>query len=286
MKVLLLIGIWGLGLALNRAAGKPDVTTSAAMTEYGFRLRFLAPLSWQIARRLNISLRMQANPETVQMLLELLGERGAGFWGLIHLAQKVAYGLVTSLLFVSFGLVGSVSFSFVMLGLATMGLMIWLPDHELLTRLENRKRAILLDLPAVVSTLGLLLDAGMPLMTAIRKLIQDQAEERPLYRELTRVMIEVSGGKPTVQAFEDLAARCRLPELNRLVTIILMSLSRGNAEGSGALRSLAVEAWARRKDMVRRLGEEAGSKLVIPMAMVFSAIGLIVLAPAMLSMGW
>ncbi|HEX3032296.1 MAG TPA: type II secretion system F family protein, partial [Bacillota bacterium] len=57
-----------------------------------------------------------------------------------------------------------------------------------------------------------------------------------------------------------------------------------NSNMVGMLTALSQEAWERRKDIARKQGEEAGAKLVLPMAMVFVAIAIIVMAPALISM--
>jgi len=99
------------------------------------------------------------------------------------------------------------------------------------------------------------------------------------------MLSEISAGKPAARAYEDMAFRCKVPEVTRFVSAVLQNLNRGNRDMVYVLRTLAQEAWDKRKDLARKQGEEASTKLVFPMVMVFVAIAIIVLAPAMQSMG-
>ena len=45
------------------------------------------------------------------------------------------------------------------------------------------------------------------------------------------------------------------------------------------------EAWEQQKGLARRLGEEAGTKLLLPMFLMLAVVMVLILLPAMMSMG-
>lgn len=68
-------------------------------------------------------------------------------------------------------------------------------------------------------------------------------------------------------------------------TTVLLNYKRGGHDLTVALRNLSKDLWERRKAVSRILGEEASSKLVFPMALIFLIVIVIVAAPAMMMMG-
>jgi len=157
-------------------------------------------------------------------------------------------------------------------------------DRDIEKKLKQRKRDILIDLPGFINTLILLVNAGLPFPTAIEKVVREGAQGRPLYREFSCLLAELKAGKPLNQAYEDLAQRCKVAEVTRFVSTVLQNINRGGPDLVYVLKNLAQEAWEKRKDIAKKQGEEASSKLVIPMVMVFAAVAVIVLAPALMTM--
>ena len=105
-----------------------------------------------------------------------------------------------------------------------------------------------------------------------------------LYDEMRIALAEIQAGKPEAMAYESFARRCHVKEVTKFVSIIVMNLKRGGSGVVGVLRDQGDECWQMRKDAAKRLGEEAGTKILIPMMIMFLGIVLIVVTPAVLSM--
>lgn len=251
---------------------------------YGFKLAFLAPMGFYVAGILPYKFNSGYDRKVRSQIGELYGQREVNEFFVVHNAQRIAMVLAVLFLFGFFSLAGEVDVSFPIFGLLVAGLIYYSTDQGVEKKLETRKQEILIDLPVFLSTLVLLLGAGVPFTAAIQKVVHDGDQTRPLYKELNTVLMEISAGKPANQAYEDLAQRCRVPEITRFVSLLLQNLSRGSADLVLALRNLSQECWGRRKDVARKLGEEASSKLVIPMVLIFLAVGIIVLAPAIMGL--
>lgn len=251
------------------------------LRDYGFKLPFLAPLGAFLLDKIPYNFN---DRKTKAKITQLFGTRKAPQFFRIHLIQKITLITVLVVLLALISIIGSVDYSFYIFGLILVLLIPFWIDKELDKKINRRKRAILIDLPDCINTLAVLINAGLPLTAAIQKITRDGSAQRPLHKEFRQLIFEINAGKPVNQAYEDFAQRCKLPEITRFVSALLQNLSRGNADLVYVLRILSQEAWEKRKDIAKKQGEEASSKLVLPMVMVFLAVTIIVLAPALMSM--
>ncbi len=155
--------------------------------------------------------------------------------------------------------------------------------------IEQRKQLILLELPDFVSRLVLLINAGETLQNALKRCTeQEEASIEPLtspFRyECFRLRQDMEHQKPLPAVLEDFNRRCRVPEVSVFVTTILMNYRKGGEDLSLSLRELSRDLWEKRKAQAKTLGEQASSKLIFPMLLIFIAIMVIVAAPAMMLM--
>lgn len=155
-------------------------------------------------------------------------------------------------------------------------------------QIEQRKRSIIIELPEFLSKLTLLVNAGDTVQGALGKCIVSRqgAELTPLYKELTVLHNELKNNQSLAKSLEELSKRCAMAEVSQFTTTVLLNYRRGGEDFVLALRELTRVLWERRKALAKTLGEEASSKLVIPMVMTFMIVMIIVAAPAMLIMNF
>jgi tight adherence protein C len=158
-------------------------------------------------------------------------------------------------------------------------------ERELKKRAEKRVCSIQMELPDFINKLALLLNAGLNLRRAWQKIAFESRKETPLYVETKKVAEDLSSGKSEFAAYEDFARRCRVPEVTRLITVLIQNIRRGNSDMVSVLRITANECWQVRKNAARRLGEEASTKLLLPLVLMFIAVLIIAAAPAVITMG-
>lgn len=84
-------------------------------------------------------------------------------------------------------------------------------------------------------------------------------------------------------AYEEFARRCQVKEVTKFISVILMNLRRGGAEVVPVLKQQGTECWEMRKAAAKQMGEEAGTKILLPLMIMFLGIILIVATPAVLS---
>jgi len=97
-------------------------------------------------------------------------------------------------------------------------------------------------------------------------------------------LMEIKAGKAEATAYEEFARRCRVKEVTKFVSVIVMNLKRGGAEVVPVLREQGNECWEMRKNAAKQMGEEASTKILIPLMIMFLGIVIIVSTPAVLSM--
>jgi len=82
--------------------------------------------------------------------------------------------------------------------------------------------------------------------------------------------------------YEAFGKRCAGLAYMRLTTMLTRNLKKGNADMLGKLRMTSIDAFESRKIIMKKLGEKASSKLLLPMMLQFVIILVIIMYPAMI----
>ena len=94
----------------------------------------------------------------------------------------------------------------------------------------------------------------------------------------------MQNGVPEWEAYRNFADRCALKEVRRFASTMIQNLQKGNAEIAFFLRDMSNEMWEEKKHLVKRKGEAANSKLLLPIAMIFIGILIMIMVPAFTNM--
>lgn len=165
-----------------------------------------------------------------------------------------------------------------------------LKDKELKKGIENRAFQMLNDYPQLVSQLVLYLGAGMTMRNIFEKLAQDylrksknSGKKQYVYEEIVVAVRELSSGVSEATVYENFGIRCQSRQYTRLATLLSQNLRKGNSEMLKILQEESQKAFEEKMDRVRKLGEEAGTKLLLPMIMMLVIVMVIIMIPAYLS---
>ena len=165
-----------------------------------------------------------------------------------------------------------------------------LKDKELKKGIENRAFQMLNDYPQLVSQLVLYLGAGMTMRNIFEKLAQDylrksksSGKKQYVYEEIVVAVRELSSGVSESVVYENFGIRCQSRQYTRLATLLSQNLRKGNSEMLKILQEESQKAFEEKMDRVRKLGEEAGTKLLLPMIMMLVIVMVIIMIPAYLS---
>lgn len=158
--------------------------------------------------------------------------------------------------------------------------------RDVINKAESKRQELQLELPELLSKLTLLVQAGETAQKAMALCIERKRDqsEHPLYAELNRMMKDMQNGYSFPQAMEQFAKRCAIQEVSMFVTTLLINQRRGGATFVLAMQDLGRQLWEKRKSVARKRGEEASTKLVFPMMLMFLVVLAVVGAPALLMM--
>ena len=93
-------------------------------------------------------------------------------------------------------------------------------------------------------------------------------------------MHEMENGISEARAYERFGKRCRLLPYMRLSGVLVQNLQKGAKGALVLLEQEALAAFAERKETAKKRGEEAGTKLLLPMFGLLGIVLVIVMAPA------
>lgn len=217
-------------------------------------------------------------------ITELNGSRQAFALLKLHWSKKLVLMLAAMLFAALVGALSRPDSGYAVFCILLVAAAIWLPDRDLFERVKKRRLAIQLEFPDFVNKLTLLVNAGLPVVRAWERIAAASSKQTPLYQELKLALQDIKSGKPEHRAYEEFAKRCRSHEITRFITVILQNVRKGNSELVPILRVFANECWELRKNTAKRYGEEASTKMLLPMMLMFVAVLLIVGTPAVLAL--
>ncbi|WP_445671351.1 type II secretion system F family protein [Paenibacillus sp. FSL R5-0475] len=153
---------------------------------------------------------------------------------------------------------------------------------DLHKKVRVREQNIMLELPELLNSIVLLVGAGETVQRAIIRYVESHRGDvnHPLYKELRIMTSEWEGGYSFQQAFENFSKRCAVQEVSLFTTTVLLNYRRGGADFVLSLRDLSRMLWDKRKAISRTRGEQASSKLVFPMVVIFLIVIVLVGTPA------
>lgn len=157
--------------------------------------------------------------------------------------------------------------------------------------LKKRKKDMELEYSEIVSKMAILLGSGMSVKQAwsnisaryLDKRKKNQVSEIPIYEEMLITEREINDGKSERIAYQNFCERVNIMCYHRLIRLLISSLDRGSRNICENLEQESEEAFEERKAVARRLGEEASTKMLLPMMIMMSIVIAVIIVPAILS---
>ena len=158
---------------------------------------------------------------------------------------------------------------------------------------KERENSLQMDYSELVSKLVVYLGAGLSLRNAFSEISKHynylvencSLENHPLYEELHCLLNQLKSNVGEGKAYLAFATRLSLRPYNKLISLIEQNRKNGSKHLRLQLQVEMQEAFEMRKSTAKRLGEEAGTKLLLPLFMQLLIIMMIIIYPAMRSMG-
>ncbi len=137
---------------------------------------------------------------------------------------------------------------------------IWLRDHT-----KARNLALLKALPFFLDIVTLSVESGLNLTGALQKAV-DRCPPGPLMVEVNRVLREIRGGKPRIEALRALADRLDYAPISSLVSALIQGELMGSSLGP-ILRAQSDQRRTERFLRAEKLAMEAPVKMLGPLIM-------------------
>lgn len=171
-------------------------------------------------------------------------------------------------------------------------LIFFLSDRDLHQELEKQRECMKQEYPDIVHKLALYLGAGMTLQGAFQKIGSEYELQKkqgrelsPGYEQILYTCRELKSGVSESSAYERFGRRTGLQEYIRLSTLMTQNLKKGSSSLLERLHEETEKALIQRIQSGRKLGEEAATKLLVPMVMMLGVVMVMVMLPAFISMG-
>lgn len=168
---------------------------------------------------------------------------------------------------------------------AAMGVFV-LKDKDLHEQTLVRKRELKMAYPVILNKFVLYMGAGMTVRGSFLKIASDYqrtaaAQERNVaYEEMLYSCNELRAGVSEGLVYERFGKRSGLQEYARFAAMLGQNLKKGNSALVARLREESEKALQEDLQFRKKLGEEAETKLLVPMVMMMGIVMLLVMIPA------
>jgi tight adherence protein C len=278
MTASIMVLLWII-LAIKDADSYEDMIASIDAEKYRYPELFC--IGFTIMKYLRIDTRSKRARKRIKEISEVQGKKYAEYYYYIINGAKWTYGFTLMVIFAVLGALAN-SVLALLFGIVLAVMIMWYLDELLNDQLNDRRDELLADMPQMLSKLTLLVNSGMILREAWSKVAN--GGDRELYQEMRVTVSEMQNGESDFNAYRNFADRCGIKEIRRFSSTMIQNMQKGNAEIAFFLKEMADEMWEEKKHLVKRKGEAANSKLLLPIGMIFVGILVMIMVPAFVNM--
>jgi tight adherence protein C len=264
---------------IRSAATYGNVRVSSGPDRARFHDRVLIPFVTWLARAM-LRLNAKQSLESLSMLLMSAGMRNTSAQAFLAAKGISAAGGI--LLGIVIGAFSSVTAVFVFASmLGAVGYIA--PAIVVSQRAKRRQATIVAQLPDALDLLAVSVEAGLGFDGAVAKLTQYMSG--PLPEEFELALGEMRIGESRSDALKKLAQRAGTPEVGSFVRSIVQADQLGTSLGR-ILRVQATDTRLKRQAAAEERAMKAPIKMLFPtVAFIFPAMFIVILGPALLSLG-
>lgn len=159
-------------------------------------------------------------------------------------------------------------------------------------KLKYRNEQMIMDYPDIIGRMSLLIGAGSSMKGAWERIVNDYTkrqkkgnrEFRYIYEEMRQSLFELKNGTSEALVYERFGQRIRLIPYMKFSAMLAHNLKKGNRYILEQLNMSSLDAYGQRRENVKRMGEEASSKLLLPIMLQFILVLIIIMYPAIMSL--
>lgn len=262
-------------MAVIKGAEKYNsIISSIDGEQYKFKDYFY--IGFQILEWIRFDVRSEANRKKVSEISEIYGAKYAEFYYFVKTGGEVTYA-ITLLMVVLILSVLSNNVGFCVFGIAFSFILVWYVRETFNDKVEERREALLSEFPQVLSKMTLLVNAGMMLRDAWKKV--SLGKEGVIYQEMRITLDEFQNGVSEVEAYHNFADRCSLKEMRKFAALVEQGLTKGSSDLALFLQDMSDELWSEKKSMVTQKVAKASTKLLIVSTLMFAGVLEMIIVP-------
>lgn len=163
----------------------------------------------------------------------------------------------------------------------------FIKDNEIKELVQKREKELDGDYAKMINKFVLFYNAGFSVNLSWQKLcnayelsLESGGNRSYVYEEMLVSRLMINDGVNEMEAYENFGLRCGLAKYKLFSSLICQALVKGKSDIGDVLKNEADKAFTERKNNAKKLSEEAGTKLLIPMFMMLAIVMIMVILPA------
>ena len=194
-------------------------------------------------------------------------------------AQTVTFGhLFLTFTFLLAGLIYSMALLLVAAGLFFTVLIVMYCLQNMKNKVSARTEECEDQLSEVVSTMAVLVNSGMILKDAWIQVAESGTGA--IYDLMRQASDRMKNGLPTSDAIYLFGKLSNSTDIKKFTSLLLQSMEKGGSEITIFLANQSSEMWQLKRQRMLRKGEQASTKLLVPIVLIFLGVIIVVLSAA------
>lgn len=164
-------------------------------------------------------------------------------------------------------------------------------ESRIKEKVKQREQELGIDYPEFVSKFILLISAGLNCKGAwyrmtqeYKRKLEDGGKKRYIYEEMMLTERQLENGMNEGKAYELFGKRIGLLKYMKFSTVLVQNLKKGSADLLEILEYEATDVLKERRENAKILGEQAGTKLLMPMMLMMAEVFAIIIIAAFQNM--
>ena len=248
-----------------------------------YMLKSLYGIGFQILEILHYSYGSQFDQKRIAQSKIVYGAKYGEYYYHVNVAEKVTYVfsclVLTPLLGPLFG-----NPIIMLFGIFAAAVLWYYADTKITDVIKEREVSITKDFCDVVSKMALLINAGMITREAWQEIASTGGSV--LYKEMSNAATDMRNGMSEIDAYIAFGNRCGVPFVKKFISMLVQNLEKGNRELVDFLKRESAVCWEEKKHIVKRQGEAAANKLMLPLGMILIDIFVMILVPIVSKIGF
>lgn len=146
---------------------------------------------------------------------------------------------------------------------------------------QRRNQELIQAYPAFVDLMSLYMGAGLTVKGALSRIVA-MTDSHILAEEINYTLNEIQSGIPETEGYYRLGNRLELPVYMKMMTLLSQNIRKGTRDILNMLEEEELSALQLKRELAKKKGEEAGTRLLFPMILQLGVVMIIVIAPALM----